>query len=368
MSIQATTTTAGRQAILDAIAGGSTITVASLVLAGLNQTANASTTSLASVVATLDATGSVRPAGSGHALHVTAKDDSAASYSIRAFALQLSTGDYLMVYSQSGAIATKASGSSLHFALDLTIDADTAATVTFGDTDFELPAASETTAGVVELATNAEVNTGTDALRAVTPAGLLQRLTSLNTLAGFLNDLYTWGAAHSFGGNVTTAGQFRFSSERPVEFLVPLGAWKPSGLAGNWVLETVGAEWVWVTTDADQQLIGEVQIPLGMQVQSVEYGTFASATGSSQLRLSAWYVENSATPQDHTLLLNNLLINNGSGTLTATQSLQGLATVTAVVQGNSLRFVLSSDTSGVFNAARLHYAKVKGIISQVPWV
>ncbi|MHB0978399.1 MAG: phage baseplate protein [Minisyncoccota bacterium] len=35
-----------------------------------------------------------------------------------------------------------------------------------------IPAASETVSGIIELATNAEVQTGTDAARAVTPAGL----------------------------------------------------------------------------------------------------------------------------------------------------------------------------------------------------
>lgn len=50
-----------------------------------------------------------------------------------------------------------------------TIDSST---VTFSSFGTSAPAASETVAGVVELATQAEVDTGTDTARAVTPAGL----------------------------------------------------------------------------------------------------------------------------------------------------------------------------------------------------
>ena len=47
------------------------------------------------------------------------------------------------------------------------------------------PAASETVSGLIELATTAEVQTGTDAVRAVTPAGLTSR-TATETRAGVL--------------------------------------------------------------------------------------------------------------------------------------------------------------------------------------
>src|SRR5678809_1342203 len=52
-----------------------------------------------------------------------------------------------------------------------------------------LPTASDTVAGIVELATNAETNTGTDATQAVTPASLAAASTTLvpaasDTVAG----------------------------------------------------------------------------------------------------------------------------------------------------------------------------------------
>lgn len=48
-----------------------------------------------------------------------------------------------------------------------------------------LPTASTTTKGIVELATNTETQTGTDAVRAVTPAGLAS-VTATETRAGLL--------------------------------------------------------------------------------------------------------------------------------------------------------------------------------------
>lgn len=56
-------------------------------------------------------------------------------------------------------------------AVNGTIGTDDITWSTFGTA---APNASETVAGVVELATNAEVNTGTDTNRAITPAGLAQ--------------------------------------------------------------------------------------------------------------------------------------------------------------------------------------------------
>lgn len=54
----------------------------------------------------------------------------------------------------------------------------------------QLPDASETVQGVVELATTAEVTTGTDTARAVTPAGVAAAITALrNSNAGIIGDL-----------------------------------------------------------------------------------------------------------------------------------------------------------------------------------
>lgn len=167
-SINLITTTAGRAAILAAIASSDNLVVANAQISDTNQSVGVGTTALSSIVATLTATGSVRTAGAGHALHVVLSDDSTAAYDVRALALRLNDGTFLMVYSQMALIATKAAGASLHLAIDLTVDAATAGTITFGTTDWALPAASEETAGAIELATAAEVDSA-HVTRAVTP-------------------------------------------------------------------------------------------------------------------------------------------------------------------------------------------------------
>jgi hypothetical protein len=151
-----------------------------------NQTITVATTALASVVKTLTTVaGSVRPAGAGHALHLVITDGTTDVYAVKALAIRLMDDTVLMAYSQAGDIATKAAGSTLHFAIDLSIDADTAATITFGTTDYALPMAGESSPGIIELATNAEVQAGTDTVRAVTPAGLAS-LTSTTTRRGLI--------------------------------------------------------------------------------------------------------------------------------------------------------------------------------------
>ena len=186
MALNLITTTAGRAKILEAVGLSDTITVVDVQLSEVNQTVSESTTAIASVLKTLTGVvGSVRAAGSGYSLHMVITDDSADAYDLRCFGLRLSDTTLLMVYSQAAIIATKASGSALLLSLDLTVDADAAATIDFGDTDFALPAASSTAAGIVELATNAETSAFADATRAVTPSNL-GALNASNVTKGML--------------------------------------------------------------------------------------------------------------------------------------------------------------------------------------
>ena len=78
-----------------------------------------------------------------------------------------SWGGWLPVAAGGTSATTFALGNHVHTAADTTSGTFAAA---------RLPAATETTIGAVELATNAEVVTGTDTTRAVTPDGLSARL------------------------------------------------------------------------------------------------------------------------------------------------------------------------------------------------
>lgn len=109
-------------------------------------------------------------------IHVTARDDSDATYAVRAIGLYLDDGTLLAVYGQQAVLAEKSSQAVLLLATDLQF-ADIAATdITFGDTNFELNIGTEETAGALELATGAETITGEDAERAIHSRGLRELL------------------------------------------------------------------------------------------------------------------------------------------------------------------------------------------------
>lgn len=233
-------TTAGRAAVLTAVGLSDTLLAKDVQLSATAQSVGIGTTALASVVKTLTSVvGSVRPAGAGHALHVVVTDSSADTYDVRAFSLRLSDDTALLVYSQAGVIASKASPSALLLAFDLTIDADLAATITFGDTDFVLPAASASAPGIIETATDAESIAGLDALRAVTPAGLQA----------------------VFG-------------ERQVCYLpVPLTSWMPLSSPG-WVREIDSMA---VYGHLTVGMLADVPIPEGMIVDGFRFGVRGNA-------------------------------------------------------------------------------------------
>jgi hypothetical protein len=113
--------------------------------------------------------------GSGVAadtIHVTIRDETAAAYSLRSFALYLDDGTLFGLYGQAAVISEKTSASLLLLSADFkTADID-ATVIEFGSTDFQNPPATETVMGVLALATNAEAQTGTNPAKAITPKTL----------------------------------------------------------------------------------------------------------------------------------------------------------------------------------------------------
>lgn len=114
-------------------------------------------------------------------IHVTLQDSGTDKYPLRGFGLYLADGTLFAVYGQAEAIMEKASISTLLLAADVVFaDIDTAQ-IKFGSTQFLNPPATESVAGVVELADGTETTNGADAVRAVTPRGLK---TALNNRFG----------------------------------------------------------------------------------------------------------------------------------------------------------------------------------------
>lgn len=109
-------------------------------------------------------------------VHMIVRDDAELAYGVRGFGLFLADGTLFAVYGQATRIVEKAEFTSLLLAIDIAFPAGTVETISFGDTNFLNPPATTAQRGVIELATIAECTTGTDAERAVTPAGLAAAL------------------------------------------------------------------------------------------------------------------------------------------------------------------------------------------------
>lgn len=133
-------------------------------------------------------------------LHLTIRDESADSYSLRAFGLYLSNGVLFGVYSQAAVILEKSQAAMLLLATDVVLASLTTAMIEFGSTDFINPPATSDTPGVVELADQPEVDAGVRNDVAVTPGRLRALLVSL---LGTKADV-----GHSHDAGAVTSGVF----------------------------------------------------------------------------------------------------------------------------------------------------------------
>ncbi|GAA0394805.1 hypothetical protein GCM10009093_21730 [Brevundimonas terrae] len=149
-------------------------------------------------------------------LHVTIRDESNDAYAMRAFGLYTSTGVLFAVYSQTATIIEKSAAAMLLLAVDAKLVALSTTQVQFGPVGFTLPPASETIAGITEVATDAEADAGNDNWRYITPR-LLKR--ALAALSGFAL------IGHKHDASDTTSGIFN------VGRIPALGMEKITGLA-----------------------------------------------------------------------------------------------------------------------------------------
>ncbi len=106
-------------------------------------------------------------------IHVSIRDDTPDTYTLRGIGLYLADGTLLCAYGQRVPILQKSPQAMMMLAADMTLADIDAALITFGSTEFLNPPATTEVQGVVELATNDEAIQGKDARRALTPANLL---------------------------------------------------------------------------------------------------------------------------------------------------------------------------------------------------
>lgn len=103
-------------------------------------------------------------------LHITAKDVSADTYDVSEIGIY-SDGTLIAVAASASDFFSKGA-SKLLVSIDFVLSGNAIASITIDDIGFSNPAATTDDLGVVEIATQAEVNTGTDTERVVTPETL----------------------------------------------------------------------------------------------------------------------------------------------------------------------------------------------------
>lgn len=140
-------------------------------------------------------------------VHMTLRDLSADTYSVRGFGLYLADGTLFAVHGQPGVIVEKSTVSTILLALDIKFPTGDVSLIQFGDANFAYPPATIDRKGVAELATQAEVDAGDDAERIVTPKTLKARLAGIvDAIAGKVaGTRQIAGAGLATGGGDLTA-------------------------------------------------------------------------------------------------------------------------------------------------------------------
>lgn len=170
-SIQVVITDAGIAEVTNAESTGTAPVVLSHIGFGSGQySATKGQTALKSEFKRLETSGGVSVAD--NAIHVSIHDSSDDEYTVYEMGVFTQSGTLFAVYSQSTPIIEKSTVSHALISLDVVLSNVNPQSITVGDTDFVLNSATTEQQGIVELATADEVIAGSDAHRAVTPAGL----------------------------------------------------------------------------------------------------------------------------------------------------------------------------------------------------
>ena len=182
--MQVVITNAGLAAIVNAEATGTdAVTIAKIGVGSGKYTPLPTATSLVDETKQLDVIEGGTPGD--NAIHVACRDDSADSYPVYEFGLYLEDGTLFALYSQQDPIIQKTATSQMLLSVDVKLEGVEASSITFGAVSYSFAAATSENAGIIEIATAAEVLAGSDTQRAVTPSTLAQ-LTSTADRAGLV--------------------------------------------------------------------------------------------------------------------------------------------------------------------------------------
>ncbi|GEN25400.1 hypothetical protein HCU01_33490 [Halomonas cupida] len=174
MALKITITDAGRAEITNAEnTGTAPVTITHIALGAAGYTPDPSQAALQSEVKRVSSIAGEVVADD--TISVTAKDEGSDTYTVREFGLITEHGTLFAVYAQTDPIIEKASPSTLLLTIDVILADLDASSLTFGDISFSNPPASESVAGVVRFADQAEVNAGNVTNKAITPKTLAGR-------------------------------------------------------------------------------------------------------------------------------------------------------------------------------------------------
>lgn len=136
----------------------------------------------------------------GNIVHIEVTDASATQYSVYEVGLFSSSGTLIAIASQATPIMIKAASATALLAFDIALEDISVDVLQFGDTTYLNPPATESVQGVAEIATQTEVDTGTDDTRIVTPKKLLSwiatKLAPYLKTSALLNKTYPVGAVY----------------------------------------------------------------------------------------------------------------------------------------------------------------------------
>lgn len=155
-------------AAVQAASGSDPVTIAELGLTATAFTVAPTLTALPGEFKRIGAIAGI--AAAANITHMTAYDTSGDVWNATGLGLWLADGTLFAVHSSASTIINKAAPAFALIGFDIAFNADLAGSIAFGDPIFSNPPATEDMRGLIELATQGEANTGTDVLRAITPA------------------------------------------------------------------------------------------------------------------------------------------------------------------------------------------------------
>lgn len=174
-------TNAGRQALVNSEQNGTANVVIKTIGVGTGKyTPTATQTALVGETKRLNITEGMST--TAHTIHVAYIDQSSDSYTVNEIGLFLEDGTLFAVTSQTAAIVTKNATAAVQLVIDVAFNDVDVSNVTFGDVTFSNPEATTDNAGVVVLATETDVTTGTNTQKAITPKALLARTSTVDRI------------------------------------------------------------------------------------------------------------------------------------------------------------------------------------------